>query len=225
MNYFRKKAWFLLLIGIPLLLLWTWEGIIAITSPSSPIIGAYRISNWLIPCLVSLVFGYGIAQTEPDPRLAVLGLRDPRSLWLERWGSYGLFILLGITVIVLLISFSFNVAFAKLASTTLVTSCYGMAWAWALHIWTGARANVIAWMTLSIMLLSIMLPILINANLAWSLTPTPLGWQRENPLTSQLLLHHGMILAISGGLIAAARWLPNDIRSLAWIHADRGFDA
>lgn len=230
---FRRHALLLFLLPLPFLALWLlWEGglyfqimgiINATEARARAIIAAHRVVSWLLPLTCSIVFSYGIARTEPDVRLAVLGDHDLRLVWARRWLLIASLFSLSIIVVASLLSWWSGESLVRLVGSGVTALLFGIAVSYAVNVWTGTTPGTAAFAVGSIMSVAMLLP-MVGLPVWFSLSPGPLGWGRGEAYRWSFLLHDLIILVIAGAIIFMVLIVPRDLRQLRWIVNYRGSD-
>jgi hypothetical protein len=228
---FRRGALVLLLLGLPFLSRWLFEGQLGADPHIDPeaqaaaLLAAHRIAGWLLPVTLGSVFAFGIAQTEPDPRFVTMGRYDPRRVWLHRWLPVGgMFLLVSIASAGLLSWWSTE-SLIRLVSATATATLFALAVGFLVSMLTGAVPGVVALVTAIIVVGVMLLPSLLGLPIAMSLSPGPLGWLRGEGLHTAFLVHAAVVLGLALALFWIALTVPRDIRRVRWIANFRGHDA
>lgn len=229
---FRRGALLLILVALPLLALWLLEGnIMAGIRPSSrqqremALIATHRIAGWLVPLVLGAVFAHGISRTEPDVRLAAMGLRDPRRLWLKRWSPVAGVFLAVVASIALALSLWSGESALRLVGATVSASAFALAVGYALSTVTGATPGVAGFATTVIVAGTMLAPPQLGLAAPMSLSPGPLGWLRGEPYRWEMAAHTLAVAAVAAAVTFGAASAPRDVRDVRWIARFRGKDA
>ena len=228
---FRLRALSLGIAALPLLALWLWEGGILsgasqiIASDARAVVAAHRIVGWLYPITSGCIFIYGISQTEPDIRLACLGKRDFRSVWLKRWRPH-IFLLLGIAMMVAgLVASITNEYLTRLMIPVLATSLCIYSLGFCITVYTNLSASAAAGTVLILSLILMLLPPFTGLPIWVSLSPGPLGWYRGTLINAQVVMHSLVVFCISLSMLYITLRFPRQPHRLTWIRYFRGDNA
>ena len=229
---FRPGAFLLLLLPLPILALWLLEGGIELyllgSGPGAgapAITAAHRISGWLVPPVLGAVFGYGIARTEPDVRLAVMGRHDPRRVWALRWLPMVTLFCGAAAVAAALLSVWSGESMLRLVGSTCSATLLALVTAFAVATATGASPSVVAFSVAVLVLGAALIPPLSGLPPVFPLSPGPLGWLRGEPPQAVFLAHDAAVAGVAAVILAGVLSLPRDVRGLRWVSSFRGQDA
>lgn len=231
---FRLDALTLLLIPLPVLALWLWEGglfnlqnspWINGNSQFTVVIVAHRITGWLIPITVGAIFTYGIARTEPDVRLAVMGIYDPRRICLWRWLPVAVLFVAAASIIAITVGTWSGESLPRLVQTTLAATLFALALGLAVVNMTGVAPGTAAFTVAVLVAAAAFIPPLCGAPIVYSLAPGPLGWLRQAPYQWVFVLHDLVVVALAAAIVFIATLSPRDARDVRWISNYRGQDA
>jgi hypothetical protein len=229
---FHVEALLLLFFAVPFLVIWLWESGLYFELQGypqgelgDPVTAAHRIAGWLIPLTLSSVFAFGIAHTEPDPRLVTMGRHDPRRVWLHRWLPVaGIFLCVALASAGLLSWWSTE-SFVRLIGATATTTVFVLASGFTIVVLTGASPGVAALGTAIVVAGAMFVLPLLSLPITLSLSPGPLGWRRGEPYHAAFLVHNAVILGVAVIIVWIALHVPRDARRIRWIANFRGRDA
>ena len=225
---FRRSALSLLLIPLPLLLLWLWEGQLFWDLQGIPrqplpdgtvtaMVAAHRIAGWMVPFVIGVIFGYGIARTEPDVRLIVTSERDVRRVWAGRWLPVGLYLSIGSLILAVILALWSGESVLRLATSTFSATLFSLAVSYAVVVWTGWSSGSGAFVVAIFMVLATQGPLALGLPPIFTLSPGPTGWFRNVPYHPMFLIHDSVVSSIAVVIAWCALTFPRDVRDLRWI--------
>lgn len=158
-------------------------------------------------------------------RLAAMGIRDPRRVWLRRWLPVAGMFLAAVASVALLISLWSGESMATLVSASVSASVFALGVAYAVNILSGAAPGVAAFATTVLVAGAMLAPPQLGLAPPLSLSPGPLGWLRGEPYRWAFAVHALVVVTLAAIITLATTFLPRDVRDIRWIAGRRGKDA